>query len=67
MLDKPGGMVYHTDRPQKRTAPAVMNDMGVYRNTLAEYGKHFDEIEFAVCCRGYENRNYEAFRRILRQ
>ncbi len=36
-----------------------------YRDVLAEYGKYFDEIEFAVYCRGYETGNYDAFRRIL--
>ena len=38
-----------------------------YRDVLAEYGKYFDEIEFAVYCRGYETGNYDAFRRILGQ
>ena len=38
-----------------------------YRDALAEYGKYFDEIEFAVYCRGYETGNYDAFRRILGQ
>ena len=36
-----------------------------YRDALAEYGKYFDEIEFAVYCRGYETGNYDAFRRIF--
>ena len=36
-----------------------------YWDALAEYGKYFDEIEFAVYCRGYETGNYDAFRRIL--
>ena len=36
-----------------------------YQDALAEYGKYFDEIEFAVYCRGYETGNYDAFRRIL--
>lgn len=38
-----------------------------YRDVLAEYGKYFDEIEFAVYYRGYETGNYDAFRRILGQ
>jgi len=29
MLDKPGGMVYHTDRPRRRAVPVIMNDMEV--------------------------------------
>ncbi len=36
-----------------------------YRDALAEYGKYFDEIEFAVYCPGYAARNYDVFRRIL--
>ena len=37
-----------------------------YRDALAEYGKYFDEIEFAVFCRGYETGNYDAFRKTIR-
>ena len=36
-----------------------------YRDALAEYGRYFEEIEFAVYCRGYETGNYDAFRRVL--
>jgi hypothetical protein len=30
-----------------------------------EYKQYFEEIEFAVYCRGDEIANYDAFRRIL--
>ncbi len=36
-----------------------------YRDALAEYRRCFEEIEFAVYCRGYETENYVAFRRVL--
>ena len=36
-----------------------------YRNVLAEYGKCFDLVEFAIYCRDYETENYDAFRYVF--
>ena len=44
---------------------ATTDGAAAYRDALAEYERHFEEIEFAVYCRGYETENYEAFRRVL--
>ena len=37
-----------------------------YRDALVNYAKYFDEVEFAVYCRGYESENYDTFRRLIR-
>lgn len=48
---------------------AFQNDPEVvataYKDALMEYKRYFEEIEFAVYCRGDEIANYDAFRRIL--
>ena len=36
-----------------------------YRDALAEYGRYFEEVEFAVYCRVHETGNYDAFRKVL--
>ncbi len=36
-----------------------------YRDTLKEYARRFDVIEFAIYCREYETENYDAFRMLL--
>lgn len=48
---------------------AFQNDPEVvatgYKDALMEYKRYFEEIEFAVYCRGDEIANYDAFMRIL--
>ena len=39
---------------------------GPYRDSLSEYRRYFDEIEFAVYCREYETRNYDVFKRVFK-
>ena len=36
-----------------------------YRSVLPEYRHYFKRIEFAIYCRRYETKNYEAFKQIL--
>ena len=46
-----------------RNDPKVV--ASAYANVLKECRQHFDLIEFAIFCRGFETENYDAFAEVL--